>query len=1002
MKKEFGVFLILGLLVLSLSFTSAGWFSDTWNTVTGKVVSTPASWKYQETPDSVDTTNRYAIYMNYTKPVGATASSLWLVKHGAFAPYNITIPSACWNANSQKLILAFSSNTNNGAGQSVSFPSCFNGTAWTIVGSMASENFYWWNNYPCASSSIALDGNWDNFIEMNQYQNYNDSKNCWTNTTSLGNAVRIYEEAMYWSFDSIPTVPQCRSFDYSDWSTCYNGVQTRTIIASYPSGCSGGSPVLSQDCNLVNNTCTDSDGGINYYVRGHLVDEKYNAMYDDQCANNTSLKEYYCGPENYLYETYLCPDGCAAGVCLNVTAPNITCTDSDGGINYNVKGFSQGYLYWSEEDILALNNYSDFCSKDPQTGIDYASDFYCDSRSYLRQGAMGLCPNGCVDGACVNSSVLIEPKPSCAENYKLRATNFKNEEGYDKVTLQRLVNGAWEDFAFEKKVGDMVSFGNADFQILNMSVISSNRYVFLYASGATNFDYKQLATKEYQTLNSQGVVFNYTGGDRYFVASYCGNTSVQVCQAEVNMIKNPSDLMVNGMPYSLGYNNSYVDEYSGEINSYASWSGSDDNSYSYVWASVAEMKDADVVKQRLDASLENGICQISRVYMNYDSDEYQNVYICKNIWRIAQQNQQVSTGDAWNYQNDAVALWFNNNLLFSFEFSSNNYNNCYDLESCDRIEQESHRRQQNDLVAAMDDLINNKNKYTDAGYLDYRSEQFVKQFLLSCNSQVEDLGYEGSWSCRMDPAICPPHGEQKQTCTRYNQITKKDEVREATMSCNPGACSGCMVPKWFGSTWESKCIPYGFRFEHQIGFGNEITEQIDKAVLTVEEASKTSELSLRIYNDSHADLMVTGWGDTTYSFKKGDTVSIDLSALGEGYLDVSMYINDVVYNPNDYYSSYIDITFTAKRMGKTITSFDAYCDINGQVSQQKVSYNGEWAKCQNDYECFSNICSNGECVDTAALAKQLTGFKGFIVRMLCRLSNPFNEAGYAQCLADNQ
>jgi len=38
MKKEFGVFLILGLLVLSLSFSSAGWFSDAWNTITGKVI----------------------------------------------------------------------------------------------------------------------------------------------------------------------------------------------------------------------------------------------------------------------------------------------------------------------------------------------------------------------------------------------------------------------------------------------------------------------------------------------------------------------------------------------------------------------------------------------------------------------------------------------------------------------------------------------------------------------------------------------------------------------------------------------------------------------------------------------------------------------------------------------------------------------------------------------------------------------------------------------------
>ena len=40
----------------------------------------------------------------------------------------------------------------------------------------------------------------------------------------------------------------CTSFDYSAWSTCSNSTQTRTVTASYPSGCTGGTPVLSQSC----------------------------------------------------------------------------------------------------------------------------------------------------------------------------------------------------------------------------------------------------------------------------------------------------------------------------------------------------------------------------------------------------------------------------------------------------------------------------------------------------------------------------------------------------------------------------------------------------------------------------------------------------------------------------------------------------------------------------------------------------------------------------------
>ncbi|MEA2065298.1 MAG: thrombospondin type-1 domain-containing protein, partial [Patescibacteria group bacterium] len=41
----------------------------------------------------------------------------------------------------------------------------------------------------------------------------------------------------------------CVSWTYSDWSSCSNGQQTRTIISSSPAGCSGGSPVLSQSCS---------------------------------------------------------------------------------------------------------------------------------------------------------------------------------------------------------------------------------------------------------------------------------------------------------------------------------------------------------------------------------------------------------------------------------------------------------------------------------------------------------------------------------------------------------------------------------------------------------------------------------------------------------------------------------------------------------------------------------------------------------------------------------
>lgn len=45
-----------------------------------------------------------------------------------------------------------------------------------------------------------------------------------------------------------PSPVTCTSFTYSDWGICQNGTQTRTVIASFPSGCTGGNPVLTQTC----------------------------------------------------------------------------------------------------------------------------------------------------------------------------------------------------------------------------------------------------------------------------------------------------------------------------------------------------------------------------------------------------------------------------------------------------------------------------------------------------------------------------------------------------------------------------------------------------------------------------------------------------------------------------------------------------------------------------------------------------------------------------------
>jgi len=51
----------------------------------------------------------------------------------------------------------------------------------------------------------------------------------------------------------VPPVVACTSFTYSAWSPCpIDGIQTRTVLTSLPSGCVGGvAPVLNQTCTYV-------------------------------------------------------------------------------------------------------------------------------------------------------------------------------------------------------------------------------------------------------------------------------------------------------------------------------------------------------------------------------------------------------------------------------------------------------------------------------------------------------------------------------------------------------------------------------------------------------------------------------------------------------------------------------------------------------------------------------------------------------------------------------
>jgi hypothetical protein len=81
--------------------------------------------------------------------------------------------------------------------------------------------------------------------------------------------------------------------------------------------------------------------------------------------------------------------------------------------------------------------------------------------------------------------------------------------------------------------------------------------------------------------------------------------------------------------------------------------------------------------------------------------------------------------------------------------------------------------------------------------------------------------------------------------------------------------------------------------------------------------------------------------------------------------------------------------------------FDGYCNYNGHIYKQKTkNYAGEWAKCQNNYECKSNVCAEGECVEVKDVIEKTKAFKKVGSKILCGIASVLGISDYNQCLYD--
>ena len=328
---------------------------------------------------------------------------------------------------------------------------------------------------------VTVNGYISNVVSFTVSEYYSAHRGCHTSTP------------WSWNYCSASCPCSAGEGDCDSDNDCTTGYCAKDVGANY------GQDSTKDVCEVKSTTsCTDSDGGKDYFVKGTVVDE--GKSYTDYCQGAFYLKEYFCLPKTssslggVAEEDVVCPNSgsCVDGACtsgINVTKPinneqlqagttytikwnsykwnssvgvdvfllkgentygavaknisiaqgyyhwqipsssaprddyrlrffygdtnlgtsdyftiteaSTSCTDTDGGKDYFVKGTTTGL---SGNNIISTN--TDYCSGDNLV------EWFCSGK--YRTNTNYTCPLGCSDGACIQATGLSDMEKQLA------------------------------------------------------------------------------------------------------------------------------------------------------------------------------------------------------------------------------------------------------------------------------------------------------------------------------------------------------------------------------------------------------------------------------------------------------------------------------------------------------------------------------------------------------------------------------------------------------------
>ncbi len=196
---------------------------------------------------------------------------------------------------------------------------------------------------------------------------------------------------------------------------CYEDSYGRVTMGSKTYDCSEEGKVCEGGECVGDVTCSETDSRVDYNNKGETC--LNDNCKQDSCISDTELVEYYCftnGKErsSKIYSCSVEGKVCEHGACVEETVSE--CTDSDGGKDIYVKGLAKEGSNGVEDKCVlkgTTNTFVSSCSADENCAV---WEGYCNEQGYLRSEILD-CPNGCVDGACVkeNNTPCVEAGYKC-------------------------------------------------------------------------------------------------------------------------------------------------------------------------------------------------------------------------------------------------------------------------------------------------------------------------------------------------------------------------------------------------------------------------------------------------------------------------------------------------------------------------------------------------------------------------------------------------------------